>query len=126
MARRRRRKHRKQGLSPAVLIAGAAAAALAVLLIALFTVRGCSVRQTGAGVPDTAALPETGQESLQPEMETLSQGERIEIRGFGSFEVRLREPRIAHNPKTGERVDLPARKVVHFKPGVELRNRVNS
>ena len=75
MARRRRRKHRKQGLSPAVLIAGAAAAALAVLLIALFTVRGCSVRQTGAGVPETAALPETGQESLQPEMETLSQGE---------------------------------------------------
>ena len=59
-------------------------------------------------------------------IETLSQGERIEIRGFGSFEVRLREPRIAHNPKTGERVDLPARKVVHFKPGVELRNRVNS
>ena len=75
MARRRRRKHRKQGLSPAVLIAGAAAAALAVLLIALFTVRGCSVRQTGAGVPETAALPETGQESLQSEMETLSQGE---------------------------------------------------
>ena len=59
-------------------------------------------------------------------IETLSQGESIEIRGFGSFEVRLREPRIAHNPKTGERVDLPARKVVHFKPGVELRNRVNS
>ena len=65
-------------------------------------------------------------EIFEQMIETLSQGERIEIRGFGSFEVRLREPRIAHNPKTGERVDLPARKVVHFKPGVELRNRVNS
>ena len=65
-------------------------------------------------------------EIFEQMIETLSQGERIEIRGFGSFEVRLREPRIAHNPKTGERVDLSARKVVHFKPGVELRNRVNS
>ena len=65
-------------------------------------------------------------EIFEQMIETLSQGERIEIRGFGSFEVRLRETRIAHNPKTGERVDLPARKVVHFKPGVELRNRVNS
>ena len=65
-------------------------------------------------------------EIFEQMIETLSQGERVEIRGFGSFEVRLREPRIAHNPKTGERVDLPARKVVHFKPGVELRNRVNS
>ena len=65
-------------------------------------------------------------EIFEQMIETLSQGERIEIRGFGSFEVRLREPRIAHNPKTGERVDLPARNVVHFKPGVELRNRVNS
>ena len=65
-------------------------------------------------------------EIFEQMIETLSQGERIEIHGFGSFEVRLRDPRIAHNPKTGERVDLPARKVVHFKPGVELRNRVNS
>ena len=65
-------------------------------------------------------------EIFEQMIETLSQGERIEIRGFGSFEVRLREPRIAHNPKTGERVDLAARKVVHFKPGVELRNRVNN
>ncbi len=58
-------------------------------------------------------------------IETLSAGERIEIRGFGSFEIRVREPRIAHNPKTGEQVSLAERRVVHFKPGVELRERVN-
>ncbi len=58
-------------------------------------------------------------------IETLSTGERIEIRGFGSFEIRKREPRVAHNPKTGEKVNLSERKVVHFKPGVELRERLN-
>ena len=59
-------------------------------------------------------------------IETLSDGDRIEIRGFGSFEVRVHEPRIAHNPKTGEQVQLSKRRVVHFKPGVELRDRVNT
>lgn len=59
-------------------------------------------------------------------IETLSAGDRIEIRGFGSFEVRIHEPRVAHNPKTGEQVNLNRRRVVHFKPGVELRDRVNS
>ena len=58
-------------------------------------------------------------------IETLAAGERIEIRGFGSFEIRVHEPRIAHNPKTGEQVNLNERIVVHFKPGVELRQRVN-
>ncbi|HAR79371.1 MAG TPA: integration host factor subunit beta [Succinivibrionaceae bacterium] len=58
-------------------------------------------------------------------IETLSSGQRIEIRGFGSFEIRVREPRVAHNPKTGEQVSLSQRRVVHFKPGVELRDRVN-
>ncbi|MGN1281318.1 MAG: HU family DNA-binding protein [Succinivibrio sp.] len=59
-------------------------------------------------------------------IETLASGERIEIRGFGSFEIRVHEPRIAHNPKTGEQVKLDKRRVVHFKPGVELRDRVNT
>ncbi len=58
-------------------------------------------------------------------IETLAAGDRIEIRGFGSFEIRVREPRVAHNPKTGQPVALDKRRVVHFKPGVELRNRVN-
>lgn len=59
-------------------------------------------------------------------IETLAAGDRIEIRGFGSFEIRVREPRIAHNPKTGEQVSLDRRRVVHFKPGVELRARVDN
>lgn len=55
----------------------------------------------------------------------LSQGDRIEIRGFGSFEVRVRQPRVGRNPKTGESVDVGLRKVPFFKVGKELRERVN-
>jgi integration host factor subunit beta len=58
--------------------------------------------------------------------DALAQGERIEIRGFGSFDLHHRAPRIARNPKTGEAVDLPAKVVVHFKPGKEMRNRANA
>ena len=57
---------------------------------------------------------------------TLSQGERIEIRGFGSFSLHYRPPRNAHNPKTGERVATIAKYTPHFKPGKELRDRVNA
>jgi integration host factor subunit beta len=56
----------------------------------------------------------------------LVQGGRIEIRGFGSFDVRHRPPRIAHNPKSGEAVHLPARVAIHFKPGKEMRDRVDA
>ena len=56
----------------------------------------------------------------------LVQGGRIEIRGFGSFDVRHRPPRIAHNPKSGEAVHLPAKVAIHFKPGKEMRDRVNA
>jgi integration host factor subunit beta len=55
----------------------------------------------------------------------LASGERIEIRGFGSFTLHYREPRIGRNPKTGEPVALPGRYVPHFKAGKELRERVN-
>lgn len=55
----------------------------------------------------------------------LSQGNRIEIRGFGSFSLHYRPPRNAHNPKTGERVLTIAKYRPHFKPGKELRDRVN-
>ena len=57
--------------------------------------------------------------------ETLSCGERIEIRGFGSFSLHYREPRQGRNPKTGDSVDLEGKHVPHFKPGKELRERVN-
>jgi integration host factor subunit beta len=57
--------------------------------------------------------------------ETLASGERIEIRGFGSFSLHYRAPRIGRNPKTGESVGLAGKHVPHFKPGKELRDRVN-
>ncbi|MFW5442965.1 MAG: integration host factor subunit beta [Methylococcaceae bacterium] len=58
--------------------------------------------------------------------ETLSRGDRIEIRGFGSFSLHHRAPRMGRNPKTGDAVSLTAKYVPHFKPGKELRDRVNS
>ncbi|MEQ1622084.1 MAG: integration host factor subunit beta [Methylococcales bacterium] len=58
--------------------------------------------------------------------QALSSGERIEIRGFGSFSLHLRAPRIGRNPKTGETVALSKKHVPHFKPGKELRDRVDS
>ena len=51
---------------------------------------------------------------------------RIEIRGFGSFSLHFREPRQGRNPKTGEKVELPGKYVPYFKPGKELRDRVNN
>jgi len=55
----------------------------------------------------------------------LTEGERIEIRGFGSFSLHFRPPRLGRNPKTGDSVALPGKHVPHFKPGKELRDRVN-
>ncbi|QFT54341.1 integration host factor subunit beta [Microbulbifer sp. THAF38] len=57
--------------------------------------------------------------------DSLSQGERIEIRGFGSFSLHYRAPRTGRNPKTGDAVALAGKYVPHFKPGKELRDRVN-
>lgn len=58
--------------------------------------------------------------------QNLSGGGRIEIRGFGSFSLHYRPPRIGRNPKTGEAVSLTGKYVPHFKPGKELRERVNA
>lgn len=55
----------------------------------------------------------------------LASGERIEIRGFGSFSLHYRPPRMGRNPKTGEAVALSGKHVPHFKPGKELRDRVD-
>jgi integration host factor subunit beta len=57
--------------------------------------------------------------------QSLSTGHRIEIRGFGSFSLHYRPPRMGRNPKTGDAVALAAKYVPHFKPGKELRERVN-
>ncbi len=57
--------------------------------------------------------------------QVLATGGRIEIRGFGSFSLHYRAPRIGRNPKTGDTVKLTGKYVPHFKPGKELRDRVN-
>jgi integration host factor subunit beta len=56
----------------------------------------------------------------------LVDGHRIEIRGFGSFALNFRPPRISRNPKSGEKVHVPAKRVPHFKAGKELRERVDT
>ena len=62
---------------------------------------------------------------LEQMVNALANGERIEIRGFGTFSKHQRAPRLARNPKTGEVFNLPAKTVVHFKPGKAMRDRVN-
>ena len=58
-------------------------------------------------------------------IDTLNQGEKIELRGFGSFRVRERGARRGRNPKTGDPVDIPAKRVPYFKPGKELKELIN-
>ena len=57
--------------------------------------------------------------------DALAEGDRIEIRGFGSFSLHYRAARVGRNPKTGDKVQLAGKYVPHFKPGKELRDRVN-
>jgi integration host factor subunit beta len=58
-------------------------------------------------------------------IDALHRGEKIELRGFGSFRLRQREPRKGRNPKTGDKVDVPPKKVPYFKPGKELKELIN-
>ena len=58
--------------------------------------------------------------------EALARGDRIEIRGFGSFSLNHRPPRVGRNPRSGERVEVPEKWVPHFKAGKELRERVDA
>lgn len=62
---------------------------------------------------------------LESMIQSLATGDRIEIRGFGSFSLHYRKPRIGRNPKTGDRVELDGKYVPHFKPGKALRERVD-
>lgn len=62
---------------------------------------------------------------LEHMSEVLANGGRIEVRGFGSFSLHHRPPRTGRNPRTGEPVELPAKYVPHFKPGKQLRERIN-
>ncbi|MDN3377489.1 MULTISPECIES: integration host factor subunit beta [unclassified Pseudoalteromonas] len=65
-------------------------------------------------------------EILEQMAGSLSSSDRIEIRGFGSFSLHFRSPRTGRNPKTGDTVELDGKHVPHFKPGKELRDRVNA
>ncbi|ABZ76607.1 integration host factor, beta subunit [Shewanella halifaxensis HAW-EB4] len=65
-------------------------------------------------------------EMLEQMADTLEAGDRIEIRGFGSFSLHYRAPRTGRNPKTGTSVELEGKYVPHFKPGKELRERVDA
>ena len=58
--------------------------------------------------------------------EALAKGDRIEIRGFGSFALNYRPPRVGRNPKSGDKVSVPEKWVPHFKPGKEMRDRIDA
>ncbi len=71
---------------------------------------------------DSEIIVETVFESI---VKSLRSGDKIEIRGFGSFRTRQRNSRVGRNPKTGARVDVPAKKIPYFKPSKELKDLVN-
>lgn len=75
---------------------------------------------------NVSATEHSVKELLEHMSESLGNNERIEVRGFGSFSLHHRAPRVARNPKTGEKVTLEDKYVPHFKPGKELRDRVNN
>src|SRR5256885_15621565 len=72
---------------------------------------------------DSEVIVETIFDSI---VRSLRVGDKIEIRGFGSFRPRQRKPRVGRNPKTGDRVKVPAKKIPFFKPSKELKNLVNN
>jgi integration host factor subunit beta len=71
---------------------------------------------------DSEVIVETIFDSV---VRALRTGDKIEIRGFGSFRTRQRKPRVGRNPKTGDRVEVPPKKIPFFKPSKELKDRVN-
>ena len=72
---------------------------------------------------DSEVVVETIFDSI---VRSLHAGDQIEIRGFGSFRTRQRKPRVGRNPKTGDRVEVPAKKIPFFKPSKELKDLVNT
>lgn len=71
---------------------------------------------------DSEAVIETIFDSI---IDSLRKGDKVEIRGFGSFRIRQRESRTGRNPKTGEKVEVPARKIPYFKPSKDLKDNLN-
>ena len=78
--------------------------------------------ETGVSKKDTAEIVEMIMENIG---KALVAGDRIELRGFGSFKVKTRAARLARNPRTGDRVDVPAKRVPFFKASNELKSRLN-
>jgi integration host factor subunit beta len=80
-------------------------------------------KNSGLSKKDAEVIVQTVLESI---IESLRSGEKVELRGFGSFRLRDRAARQGRNPKTGEKVHVPAKKVPYFKPGKELKELINS
>ena len=85
-------------------------------------IEAIAIKQTQLSTKDVELAVKTIIEHMS---HSLSTGGRIEIRGFGSFSLHYREPRRGRNPKTGDAVELTGKHGPHFKPGKELRDRVN-
>jgi integration host factor subunit beta len=85
-------------------------------------IQALSERQPHLELPDVELAVKT---LIDQMTDALAHGERIEVRGFGSFSLHFRPPRMGRNPKTGEVVALSGKFVPHFKPGKALRERVN-
>ena len=85
-------------------------------------IESLSKRQTQLAYKDVELAVKT---ILEHMANALSNGERIEIRGFGSFSLHYRPLRVGRNPKSGDPVSLPAKYVPHFKPGKQLRDRID-
>ena len=86
-------------------------------------IQALSERQPHLDLPDVELAVKALIEQMS---DALANGERIEVRGFGSFSLHFRPPRMGRNPKTGEVVALSGKFMPHFKPGKELRERVNA
>ena len=80
-------------------------------------------RTTQVTKKDAEVIVSTVLESI---VDSLKDGDKIELRGFGSFRIRQRGSRIGRNPKTGARVDVPSKKIPYFKPGKQLKELLNS
>jgi integration host factor subunit beta len=80
-------------------------------------------KNSGLSKKDAEVIVQTVLDSI---IDSLRSGEKVELRGFGSFRLRDRASRQGRNPKTGEKVHVPAKKVPYFKPGKELKELINS
>ncbi|UCF38599.1 MAG: integration host factor subunit beta [Acidobacteriota bacterium] len=80
-------------------------------------------KTSGLSKKDAEVIVQTVLDSI---VDSLQEGEKVELRGFGSFRLRERSSRQGRNPKTGEKVFVPAKKVPYFKPGKELKELINS